>query len=179
MVETAKGRNMQYQGHPVQTFQEVKKSWCSQHDFEAIHNVNEVCYGYFDENKGWELLTEEECMRELNWAYNNSISVMLDKEEDEVQKSELKGFMVRLITNVKGDLVKQLQRYGMAVHGLKVIISRPSKSTNEKNKFCKSYWGKCFVLKDPIKTSDNDEWSKPKMKKWESIPSPSAKGWKK
>ena len=119
MVETAKDRNMQYQGHPVQTFQEVKKSWCSQHDYEAICIVYEVCYGYFDGNKGWELSVEEECMREFNWAYDNSISVVPDKEEDEAKKSEPKGYMARLITNVKGDLVKQLQRDGMAVHGLK------------------------------------------------------------
>ena len=171
MVETTVSMEMMIDNHLVCNFTDIKRSWARDDSGENAGIVYEICYGYFDDNKGWELQFEKEFMNLMNWQYKKHATI---DEGDAVAlaeataatdgtstaKGELKGCATKLITNMKDDLVKQIQHAGKSAHGKNITISRPATLITKVTKWNKKEWGK-FILTLMMKAPNSEQFALP------------------
>jgi len=138
---------------PVRHFGEIKRWWaknCTANDQKVIARI---AFGIWDDDPGWEFVLEENYMQLKKWKYKqaslDSSASTLESVENKAPAGgpsiEPKGFVSRLITNVKGDQVKQLQEAGKKSHGINITISRSSSQINKDNKWKKRKKG-TFVV---------------------------------
>ena len=101
---------------------------------------------------------ESKYMRLKKWKYKQplvELSSTINSSSQEPSEAgarggfahEPKGFVSRLITNVKGDQVKQLQEAGKKRHGITISISRPRDTITRENKWKKRKKGTFHVTK--------------------------------
>ena len=143
---------------PVRNFREIKKWWADHGTDEAQQVIARIAFGIWDEDSGWEYKLERKYMRLKKWKYKKTpviLSPVLHsgtqepgaEADAEETAPEPKGFVSRLLTNVKGDQVKQLQDAGKKGHGITITISRPSDTITKANKWKKRKKGEFHVTK--------------------------------
>lgn len=128
-LSNAKEFNLKIKGKkPVNSFLDIKKWWrnCSRDDKKAIQVLNYIQYGWFKENKRWEVKLERLYMKENHLKYSRSSKAAAQKN---CQKPgvKLKGCIALTISYVKCDVVKQVQTVGKkSKHGMSITKSRPA-----------------------------------------------------
>jgi len=133
----ARTNNMTLDGRLVQTFSEIKTAWrkggVPSEEGEKI--MFEIMYGWSDNEDGWETRMEDEYMQANKMRYDRTdvrpapltAGFGLPKPGARaIDPSSVKGCVARQFTNVKGDLVKQLQSTADGTHGFRIVISRQS-----------------------------------------------------
>ena len=135
MVETALSKGMMVGDRLVQSFADLKASIKYDNSAQNADIVYDITFGHFDRNPKWEILLEERYMVLRNIAY------MEDLNESAVAGTAIrrkKGCIAKLLSNVKSELVKQIQRHGAkASHASYVTISRKREEITPENRFWK------------------------------------------
>jgi len=137
MLCVARTNNMTLDGRLVQTFSEIKTAWrkggVPSEEGEKI--MFEIMYGWSDNEDGWETRMEDEYMQANKMRYDRTdvrpapltAGFGLPKPGARaIDPSSVKGCVAWQFTNVKGDLVKQLQSTADGTHGFRIVISRQS-----------------------------------------------------
>jgi len=99
----------------IKTFQEFVNWWSSLKDPDEADTKAyfEVCYGWWNKNRGWELRWETEWMtsKALNnrWEYCPA-SMTKAAEESRTQSGTLKGCVAKNISQKKAEIIKGIQR---------------------------------------------------------------------
>jgi hypothetical protein len=130
---------------PVRHFGEIKRWWAKNFTANDQKVIARIAFGIWDDEPGWEYLLEEKYMQLKKWKYKqasvDSSAPTQESVENKVHQrcpsAEPKGFVSRLITNVKGDQVKQLQDAGKKSHGINITISRSSSQITKETKWKK------------------------------------------
>lgn len=151
---------------PVRHFGEIKQWWSKNSTEKDQKIVARIAYGIWDEQPGWEFALEETYMQLKKWKYKENVDATTSPHEinDFETKgipSQPKGFVSRLITNVKGDQVKQLQDAGKNGHGINITISRATGQISKENKWKKRKKGTFRVTKTETKPSRKKKAKKP------------------
>ena len=148
MLCVARANSMTLDGQLVQTFSEIKAAWRKggTPSKEGEKVMFEIMYGWSDKDEGWETRMEAEYMDSNKLFYNRQdlrnapITAGFGTPKagaKAMDPSSIKGCVAWQLTNVKGDLVKQLQSTAIGTHGFRIVISRQSVEITNASKFKK------------------------------------------
>jgi hypothetical protein len=138
MIQEARRVGMEVDGRLVQSFDDIRESWKQDPSVEQEARVYAVTYGIFDRTPRWEIALEEKFMAARGWKYSDTAAPTIDEPSlTEKKIRQPKGCIAKNISNVKGDLVKQIGKPARLQHGSKVKIRRTKEEINEKNRYRK------------------------------------------
>jgi hypothetical protein len=113
MLLAAARLNLKFNGKPVDSFEELKKSW--EHDGGKLNTGNfyEICHGDYEgkNNQHWSRELEMEYMRDKNIVY------------DTEPKLREKGGYEQCITYAKGNVVRLVMARSNKTHHGKIVLS--------------------------------------------------------
>ena len=126
---------IRHKGDVIYSFAELLRWWdenCEEPDIRYFNSVSYVCHNDFE--PGWEVTMEQEFMRTFKWSYLESSS---RERQDNCKRSgfTMKGCIAKNISNVKCEMMKQLNMVGKK-KGVSISKVRPKeKAWNESGKY--------------------------------------------
>ena len=113
MLKAAARVGLELGGAPVDTYEDLKKSWEMDGEKTNTGKFYMICYGDYEgkKNQHWSRELEMRYMREQNIEY------------DTEPKLREKGGYEQCITHAKGNMVRQIMARGNKSHGGKIVLS--------------------------------------------------------
>jgi len=133
MLASAQKLEVKWDGHVVQLFQQIGKSWAEDGTDRNARKLYFVCFGQFEKAPTWSLTLELEYMTKNSLEYS-----MLDCEQDKER-----GCYERIITHAKGTVVRAINDATKKTHDLRIAISRDGVLNS--NKFDKRSSGDFYI----------------------------------
>jgi hypothetical protein len=134
MTQLAQQLGLTIDGYPVRSFLDIKRWWSKQdiqRNREARQNFFLIAYGFFEQNKDWDVHLEAAYMKTNNFAYCEESKARLQKSNGR-RGYKVKGCIARNIVMVKHELVKQFQKSGRTTDdGVTITKNRPKTKSPE------------------------------------------------